>query len=193
MTERDRDFGHEWHVAVNAHAQACREGGQEWPRFMYEAMDARHEVPRLTAIIGMERRGELTRTHQQCSLTPVEPVADNHLSCCLGVECRKCPHLLALDSAKLTPEQIDEAKAWTCVSHILMSGGDTANEGFLLTVDDRMFWDNTHESMARGERGEIGMPRGGRAGRGGSMMGGPSCLLPPRAARGFRSWTIASR
>lgn len=155
MSDDERNFDHAWHVAINNHAQSARESAREWPRFMYEAKSAWAEVPRLTKIIGMERRGELRKDHQQCSHVTAEPVPDNHLSCCLGVECRKCPHLLALDAAKLTPEQIDEAKAWTCVGHILMSGGDTANEGFLLAVDDRMFWDRVYESMAAGiEDGE---------------------------------------
>lgn len=48
------------------------------------------------------------------------------------------------------PEQRDWIKAWTCVSHILANGGDVAGEGFLTTVDDRMYWDSVHESLAAG-------------------------------------------
>lgn len=141
-------MAHEWHVAINAYADLMRRNGSEWPRFMYEAKTANREVRRLTLLFGKERQGGLPKEHQQCSRSQPQPVADNHLSCCLGVECRKCPHLAALEVAKLTPEQIDEAKAWTCVAHILMSGGDVVNEGYVLTVDDRMFWDRVYDSLA---------------------------------------------
>lgn len=148
-TDRERrDMRQKWHEQVNRHAHGFR--GDDWPRFMYEAMHLFDEVPRLTLLHGRERRGELARTTRHCSFSPTEAVPDNHLSCCLGVKCRECPHLLALDKAVLTPEQIDEAKAWTCAAHIVASGGDVANEGYLLTVDDRMFWDRTYESLAAG-------------------------------------------
>jgi hypothetical protein len=35
------------------------------------------------------------------------------------------------------------------LAHIVSTGGDTMNEGFLLRVDDRMFWDNVHASLAQ--------------------------------------------
>lgn len=64
------------------------------------------------------------------------------------MECRKCPHLAALDKAEMEPEKRDWIKAWTCVGHILSKGGDVAGEGFLTTVDDRMYWDSVHQSLA---------------------------------------------
>lgn len=48
----------------------------------------------------------------------------------------------------MTPEQRDWIKAWTCVGHILANGGDVAGEGFIMTVDDRMYWDGVYESLA---------------------------------------------
>ncbi len=149
MSETHR-IDHEWHVAINRHSDSTRDAGKPWEsmRFMYEAKKAHGEARRLPLLFAMERKGELARTHRQCSMQPPVPVEDNHLTCCLGVECRKCEHLSALDSAKLTPEQIDEAKSWTCIAHIISKGGDTANEGYILTTDDRMFWDRTYESMA---------------------------------------------
>jgi hypothetical protein len=74
---------------------------------------------------------------------------ENHLSCCLGVKCRECPELQALDAIEGTPEQIDEAKAWTCVAHIAFSGGDVMREGYLLTVDDRMYWSRLYENLSQ--------------------------------------------
>lgn len=47
-------------------------------------------------------------------------------------------------------EDKDLAKAWTCAGHIVTEGGDTANEGFVLTVDDRMYWDNVYHSLSQG-------------------------------------------
>lgn len=40
------------------------------------------------------------------------------------------------------------AKAWTCAAHIVSSGGDVLREGYLLTVDDRMYWDKVYENLA---------------------------------------------
>lgn len=146
--ERRRKMSQQWHYAVNTlHDGKVGKAG-EWRSWMYEAMTVFQEVPRLALILGNERRGELSKLHRQCSHSPTEPVPDNHLTCCLGVECRKCPELLALETAKLPPEEIDEAKAWTCATHILMSGGDPAKEGYLMTTDDRMFWDRTYQNMA---------------------------------------------
>lgn len=148
MTERlDNRFSHEWHVAINRFHDG-KAGTGEWKRFMYEAKSAADEVPRLALLFKMEREKKLPETHQQCSCCPPEPVPSNHLTCCLGTKCAACPMLLALEQAKLTPEQIDLAKAWTCTAHILSDGGDIMNEGYILTVDDRMFWDNVYQSLA---------------------------------------------
>lgn len=104
----------------------------------------------------MEREGKLCKQHRQCSYSPLEAVPDNHLTCCKGVECRKCEFLLALnESADLTPEQRDEAKAWTCIAHIISTGGDVAREGYLMTVDDRMYWDTVYQHLASAEQPEM--------------------------------------
>lgn len=145
------DVNHEWHVAINRHCAEQRESKQEWPRFMYDAKHAAAEVPRLALLFSHERNGKLCKTFRRCSCcSDQKHVVDNHLTCCLGVECRNCPHLAGLDKAKMPPEQRDWIKAWTCVSHILANGGDVAGEGFLTTVDDRMYWDSVHESLAAG-------------------------------------------
>ena len=141
-------MNHQWHVAINKFAMG-KSMTKDWPRFMYEAKDLAGESKRLVLLFQKERKGELPKIHRQCSLSAPEAINDNHLTCCLGIECRKCESLLALEKAeKVTPEQIDEMKAWTCCAHILMSGGDMANEGFILTTDDRMFWSNVYESLS---------------------------------------------
>jgi len=147
MAIRDSRFDHAWHVAINRFNDG-KAGSGDWCHWMYSAKDAWQEAPRLQLLFKREREGKLPAIHQQCSLSQPETVPNNHLSCCLGKKCTECPHLKAIEASDLTPEQQDEAKAWTCVGHILSEGGDTANEGFVLTVDDRMFWDRTHANLA---------------------------------------------
>jgi hypothetical protein len=145
-------LSHEWHAAVNRHQDTRRDAGQEWSeaRFMYDGMKMADEVPRMVMLFRQERENALPQTHQQCSMQAPVPVKDNHLSCCLGVNTRECPHLLALEKLdRCEPSDSDTAKAWTCAAHIVSTGGDLMNEGFLLRVDDRMFWDNVHASLAQ--------------------------------------------
>lgn len=150
MSRPDTKFTHAWHVAINQF---------NWPRdgkppagerhWMYEAKTMADEVPRLMTLFRMERTGQLTPLHQQCSHAPTEPVVDNHLTCCLGMECRACPELKALEAMEgRTAEEIDTAKAWTCAAHIVSKGGDLAGEGYVLTTDDRMYWDRLYRNLA---------------------------------------------
>ena len=140
-----RGFDHRWHVGLN-HAS-------DHTSWMYEAKNAAQEVPRLALLFSRERRCQLPALHVQCATcAPIpEAVPDNHLTCCLGTECRACPHLAVLDAADLGDEERDVAKAWTCVTHIIRKGGDRAREGYLLTVDDRMYWDNLYRSLRGGD------------------------------------------
>lgn len=146
-----RDYEHQWHVAINEHVfppDGDRVASHEENKFMYEAKKASLEVERLALLFKHEREGKLPKTFRKCACCSNERhVVDNHTACCLGVECRKCPHLLALDKAQMPIEEIDRAKAWTCVAHIISKGGDWANEGYILTVDDRMFWDDVASSL----------------------------------------------
>lgn len=147
MERLNHTFSHEWHVAINKHVQTGADFKGD--RFMYEAKKMADEVPRLALLFKHAREGSLPKTHQQCSHQAPVPVMDNHLSCCLGVKAATCPHLLALEQIKdCMPEDIDVAKAWTCAAHIIASGGDTIGEGYMLRVDDRMYWDNVYANMA---------------------------------------------
>lgn len=140
------NFNHNWHVAINRYTF---ETGHENTSFMYEAKTLSQEVPRLTMLFAKEREGTLATVHKQCSLSPEIPVANNHLTCCLGIKCKDCPELKALELIEgATPEQVDTVKAWTCCAHIVSKGGDMAGEGYILTVNDRMFWDNVYQSMS---------------------------------------------
>lgn len=150
MNRLPYDVSHEWHVALN---QYNFSDGATVLHWMYEAKRTADEVPRLTYLFMLERTGQLPQTHRQCSHSAPEPVPDNHLTCCLGVECRKCPHLAAVARSNLPPERIDEIKAWTCASHILHESGahphtiDTS-EGYIKTTDDQMFWERVYSSLA---------------------------------------------
>ena len=149
---------HEWHAAVNRHSDAWRKADKPWGemRFMYDARHMADEVPRMVMLFRQERESALPTTHQQCSMQAPVPVADNHLTCCRGVKTRECPHLQALEKIeRCTPQDVDTAKAWTCAAHIISNGGDIMNEGFLLRVNDRMFWDNVHANLAQG--GQVGV------------------------------------
>ena len=156
MKRLDDRVSHEWHVAINQHHDG-KMGTGEWKNWMYEAKSLADEVPRLTMLFERERLGNLPDTFKACSFSESEPVPDNHLQCCLGVVCRDCDALKALDTAKLTPEQIDAAKAWTCAAHILSTEGfiDTS-EGYILTADDRMYWDRVYQSLSAGDEDSSG-------------------------------------
>jgi hypothetical protein len=136
---------HKWHVAINRYADG-KHGSDEYPRFMYEAKRAYRELGRMTILFKQEREGTLPKYHQQWIHSAPESLNDNYLSCCLGVRCSECPHLLALNG--LDPEMIDAAKAFTCMAHIIESGGDPALEGYLLTQSDKKFWENLYSSLA---------------------------------------------
>lgn len=148
MKRLDHDFAYQWHRRINQHSQHA-ENLSDWPGFMYHGKQMADEVPRMAMLFMLERTGGLPNVHQQCSHSRPEPVPDNHLTCCLGVACRECPYLKALDTAVLEPEQIDLAKAWTCAAHILENISQVdASEGFVLTTDDRMYWQNVYQSLA---------------------------------------------
>ncbi len=137
---------HRWHVAINKHNEGKH--GNEWDGFMYKAKQMMNEIPRLTKLFGMERKGELPKLHKQCSRSEVEKIMDNHLTCCIGVECRKCEVLLSLEKIDLNTEAVDEIKAWTCAVHIVKAGNTVdASEGFILTTGDKMYWDTVYKDL----------------------------------------------
>lgn len=157
--ERNRMF-HQWHVALNGYKP---DDGMA-PSWMYEAKRAVAESKRLALLFSMERQGKLPAVHRQCSHSADEAIADNRLTCCLGVECRACPELLALDkTVGVSSEFIDEAKAWTCVSHILHTRGggwvDTS-EGYVLTTGDHMFWERVYENLSMPDGSEDAATQG---------------------------------
>jgi hypothetical protein len=117
----------DWHGAINRFSdsdfyQRPTDGrSKDWPKMMYEAMRLADEVPRMILLFEHERRG-LPSAWKMCGHDPrpATPLPDNHLRCALGKECRTCPYLGAIEaSPTMTNEAKDEAKAWTCATHIL--------------------------------------------------------------------------
>lgn len=152
---KDR-IDHEWRVAINKFSYTEWQAGREWPHWMYQAKAAALEVPRLALLFQKERTGNLCVTFRRFNCCgDGKHVVDNHLTCCLGEKCRECPFLDALDKAEMSEESRDWIKAWTCAGHILSTGGDMMNEGFIHTVYDRMFWDSVHSlASAYGQEDE---------------------------------------
>lgn len=144
---------HAWHVACNAESDRLRKEGGEWPRMMYSAMKISDEVPRMVLLFQYERERGMPTSYKMCGHDPrpAKPLPDNHLRCALGKECRKCPHLAAIDSSeKMTPEAKDEAKAWTCATHFLLeSPPDVYFEGILRDKSDDAFDERMAESFGR--------------------------------------------
>lgn len=175
-----REVDHAWHVRINEYEAPFEmpnvspfgppvDPARDGKSFMYEAKHVAEEVPRLALLFGYERRRALPQVHHQCSHDHVgTSVPDNHLTCCLGVECRTCPHLAVIDRVQtrrdystipsvevpITGEERDVMKAWTCATHILMRGGDRAREGYVLTTDDAMYWQNVYASLTGGDPGD---------------------------------------
>ena len=157
MNRLDHKVSHAWHVALNA--ANFVQGMAKRRHWMYHGKQLADEVPRLMRLFAMERTGNMSTIRRQCSYSPLEVIQDNHLTCCMGVECRSCEHLLALDKAELTPEQIDECKAWTCAAHILTECGAHPNrwdtsEGFVKTTGDQMYWQRVYASLASIDYGD---------------------------------------
>jgi hypothetical protein len=153
MDEKTSKIHHDWHVGIN---QAVDHLGYDKARFMYDAKEIAEESERLPYWFARERTGTLPKSHQQCSHSEPEVMADNHLTCCLGVECRKCEFLLSLDAhaQDIPPEEMDKIKTWTCISHIMREnakGFVDTSEGMVLTTSDRLFWDGVYRSLAAGD------------------------------------------
>jgi hypothetical protein len=133
-----------WHGAINAFSESERQRTGQWgaARVMYTAKMVSDEVPRMILLFEQERRG-LPTSYKMCGHDPrpATPLPDNHLRCVLNVQCRNCPMLKAIESStEMTNEAKDEAKAWTCATHILLKSQESAYfEGFVHDKSDDAF------------------------------------------------------
>jgi hypothetical protein len=144
----------EWHGALNGQGI-----GNQAPHWMYTAKMVADEVSRMILLFEQERRG-LPTHYKACGHDPrpATPLPDNHLTCSLGTQCRKCPFLARIEAqANMTNEAKDEAKAWTCATHILLeSKTDRYFETFLHDKSDAAFDARLAESFALGEESDHG-------------------------------------
>jgi hypothetical protein len=131
-----------WHGAINRLSQQQR--GADWPKMMYTALKIADEVPRMILLFEHERLGHLSAPHKTCAHdpAPATPMPDNHLRCMLGRSCRSCPFLMAIDAGDMTAEARDEAKAWTCATHVLL---DSPPDLFL----EQILWDDRDDAHDR--------------------------------------------
>ena len=156
MNREERDTFYNWHVAIN---RATEDLGYDKSRFMYDAKDIAEEWDRLPYWFGLERTGKLPVVHRQCSHSGEQEIVDNHLTCCLGVETRKCEFLAMLDKAEgVSGEDMDKIKARTCIAHAMTvkannNGHLDTSEGIIMHEGDRMFWDNVYRNMAAKDEG----------------------------------------
>lgn len=163
LTRPDSHYGpdkrgcgtNDWHQSVSAYNAALHAAGQPWAGWMYTAIKVADEVSRMILLFEREREDALGDSYKMCAHDPrpATPLPDNHLRCMLGHECRKCPHLAAIDaSERMTPEAKDEAKAWTCATHVLLESKlDTFFESFLRDKSDDAFDARLLESFFHGE------------------------------------------
>lgn len=143
---------HEWHVAINRFNTNLGPGNHVG--FLYQAKTLSDELPRMINLFERERNG-MPDTWQYCSQSPVEPLEDNHLKCWLGKECRNCEYLAAIDGADIPDEAKDEAKAWTCATHILLAATDGDYiEQYLYDKSDVEFNNRMVESLMQTEDAE---------------------------------------
>lgn len=125
----DRD----WHRALNRYSEDRRLAGEAWLGWLYTAMTVSDEVPRMILLFENERTGLPQRWKMCGHERDFTQLHDNHLRCALGQACRSCPHLQAIEQQPaMSNEAKDEAKAWTCATHILLeSKVDAYFEQFL--------------------------------------------------------------
>lgn len=146
-----------WHGAINKFSDSDffewkdKSRSRDFPWMMYLAKKVSDEVPRMILLFENERRGLATH-FKMCGHEPGPgvPLPDNHLRCALSKECRKCPYLAAIEAEpSMTDEAKDEAKAWTCATHILTESENVRYvEEFIYDKSDIAFHDRMARSLA---------------------------------------------
>lgn len=128
-----RRAGNAYHQGINAYADAQRKAGADFEdyRWLYEAKAGAHEAYRLMYLFEADRK------------------ADTGMVCALGKRCRECPILAPIETAmerdrnnpmwprEIEDADIDAAKAWTCIAHVLHSNGHPHDGAFIENKRDR--------------------------------------------------------
>lgn len=121
-----------WHQGINKLSDTERKAGSDWPSWLYHTKSAAHESYRAMYLWAQDRH------------------ADVDLKCALGKRCRDCPILQQVEAsmveaskrdrfpAEIDEADIDAAKTWTCIGHILTTDHTQVYDGmFLSTKSDR--------------------------------------------------------
>lgn len=118
---------HAWHVGINRLADKARTAGEEWPRWLYKTKSAAHESYRGMYLFAADRE------------------KDTGLVCAKAVRCRDCPILQEIDASyaearanqkwpsAAEDSDVDAAKVWTCIGHILTTQADVMDGEFFTT------------------------------------------------------------
>jgi hypothetical protein len=125
--------GHAWHVGINAFAEDQHIHGVKFESYqwLYNARNAAEEVYRLMHLFESDRK------------------TDTVLICDFGTRCRECLVLKHIETKMLAVganpklgreiehSDIDAAKAWTCITHILTQGRIPTDGVFVTCEHDR--------------------------------------------------------
>lgn len=134
---------HPWHVGINRFMEHRDFAEYRW---MYEAKSAAHETARLMYLHKADREN------------------DTDLICTLGKRCRDCPILQSIETAmvearsnpkfprEIEDTDIDGAKAWTCIMHIMHERAHPIDGGFVENASNRKFVADEAEHWADVER-----------------------------------------
>lgn len=123
--------GNAWHAGMNAYSDAERKAGREWPSWIYKVKSAAQETYRAMYLFQADRK------------------EDSGLKCAFNVRCRDCPILKEVEGAMIAARtrapfhrdiedsDIDAAKTWVCIGHILDGKQAVMDGAFFSTKADR--------------------------------------------------------
>lgn len=174
MSDKERSQAdHVYHAWINRRQDELAKAGKQREHSLYEFKSLMHFLQWGGKRIEKAFTGQLPVLHQQCSRCEPEPIPNNVLKCCMGVEVLECDILLSLKAtfeeernrecgvlgkhySGIPDEEMYRLMAQTCAWHIYKTvtkgqegwGGIDTSEGHLLDVSDRMFWDRVYSSMA---------------------------------------------
>jgi hypothetical protein len=112
-----------WHQGINMFSELERDAGRDFPHWLYLCKYAAHESSRGSMLLASDRN------------------EDTDLHCALGKKCRDCAILNSIElrmeqqrnesrfNEAITDQDIDHAKVWTCIGHILQESPERVIDG----------------------------------------------------------------